>query len=400
MQHILGLIQHHHLWHHLADTDLHELFLSTTIKTLALSLVGIFIPVFLYKEGYTITQVCGFYVLFYGFRLAVVDPIIARLTSRFGVKHIMAYGYFVLLASLLLLATLPTRHWPLWEIALVDAFAMGMFWIPFHVHLAKSKSSDHEGKQLSTLGILYQTAGAMGPLIGGMLATYFGLPSVLIVAAGLVILAAVPLVMRGDWLIRQEASRLRLRDYWLYRSHLRPYCAFGIEDALHAFLWPLFLAVAVFTTNAYASIGLVTTIALALAIIAVRLYGKLVDRHETYRLLRYGSIVLMLVHLVQPFVRTLGHVIAINFVRDPAHSAFDMPVFKGLVDNAEQTGERIVAYVTVALGYMHLVRMGFWALIALLSWWLDGIAALQLAFVIGAVLILPVNSRGFVKRSA
>ena len=71
------------------QNSLSELYFSVVLKTLALSMVGIFIPVYMYKElNYSLNQIIYFFLI-WSILFAVLTPVVAKFASRFGLKHMI-----------------------------------------------------------------------------------------------------------------------------------------------------------------------------------------------------------------------------------------------------------------------------------------------------------------------
>lgn len=75
---------------HNQDSDLYIVFFLRTINTFVLSLIGIFLPIYLYKTGFLIQDILLFYISFALINFVFIYFVLA--TSKYiGVKNIFFY---------------------------------------------------------------------------------------------------------------------------------------------------------------------------------------------------------------------------------------------------------------------------------------------------------------------
>lgn len=68
-----------------------ELYLNTSIRTFALSMINVFIPIYLLKLGYPLSSVLFFYAILNGVHALSVIPA-AKISARFGFKHAILFS--------------------------------------------------------------------------------------------------------------------------------------------------------------------------------------------------------------------------------------------------------------------------------------------------------------------
>ena len=77
---------HHHIFHFLINRELSELYASMAIKGFALSLIGIFIPIFFLEKGFSMMEVGYFYIIQF-LLMIIFSACAAKFIERYGVKH-------------------------------------------------------------------------------------------------------------------------------------------------------------------------------------------------------------------------------------------------------------------------------------------------------------------------
>jgi MFS family permease len=208
-----------HKWRTIGFDELSELYVSQFLRSLGVNLVGLFIPIYLYKIGYNLGQIAYFFVCWFVFRV-FFDYISARFIAKYGPKHGMFVGCILHSVYLALILTIKTQHWPFILVASVGSFAYGLHILALQVDFSKIKHVDHGGKELGFLSIVDKLGGVVGPLVGGLLANYFD-PRYAVGLAGLMLLvSAVPLFLSKEPVLKNQTLDFlgipyaeRYRDY-------------------------------------------------------------------------------------------------------------------------------------------------------------------------------------------
>ena len=79
---------HHLLWHFRPKKELTQVYVCLMLRNFAFSLIGLFVPLYLYIElGYTLSQTLYFY-LFYAVIFAISTPVAAKFAIKSsGIKQ-------------------------------------------------------------------------------------------------------------------------------------------------------------------------------------------------------------------------------------------------------------------------------------------------------------------------
>src|SRR3989338_7972128 len=182
----------------LSKDALSELYFSVILKSLALSLVGIFIPVYMYKElDFGIDKIIYFFLL-WAILFAILTPFVAKLASRFGLKHMIVASVpfdIIFLGFLVLLKNHEISYvYP----AVAYALSGSLFWTGFNIEFAKVSDKNKRGRELGSLYSLLILSGIVGPFVGGLILTYLGFTFLFYVFSILLIVSVVPLLMTPD----------------------------------------------------------------------------------------------------------------------------------------------------------------------------------------------------------
>lgn len=341
------LLEQRHYWRYVGFDELSELYTSTMLRSLGLSIIGIFVPYYLYELGISIPTIVLFLAGIYAFRM-VFDFVSGFIVARFGPKHTILASNLTQVASLGLLLTLPQIHWPLWLIAILSGASLSLFFVGYHVDFSKIMHSVHGGKELGFMTIMERIGAALGPVIGGVIATVFGPQYTISVAIVLFIGAVIPLFLSAEPTRVRQKLLFRGLPYRELRQDFITRFAMGMDNSASAVLWPFYAALALLTVNAYASVGLVTSLGIIASILTAHFIGQVVDKDKGSFLLQWSLVVNSVVHIVRTMVSGFGGVILVNTANEAATAGYMMPYTKGMYARADALpGFRIVYIIMV-----------------------------------------------------
>lgn len=389
-----------HFWFNAKMSELGELYISMTLKTFAFSMIGVFIPIYFYQLGFSLQMIALYYAMYFAIR-APFNYLAGELTARHGPKHVMSYGYVLTLVYLAMLMTIEYFGWPLWAIALSGASSISFFFIGFHVDFSKIKVNKDVGSELSHMYLLQKVASAIGPLLGGLLATIFGMHFVLGVSIILVLLAIWPLMLTHEPLRHRGGMSFKGVSLKREARNMVSYGAVGVGRQMAIGLWPLYIAVFIFTENTYGMVGLVTSAAVVSSILMAKMVGSLIDNNKGGLLLQYSVVFLTVIHGLRAMVSSLAGVLGLNIVGEFSETGVLLPLMKGFYARADNSKDR-VAYVVLMETSIVLVRAVFWVLIAVLLVNLDQQLAIRVVFIFVALAtpLTLVQNFGALKRKS
>lgn len=391
---IYNILSRRHFWRHVGFDELSELYVSTMLRSLSLSLIGIFVPIYLYKLGYGLSAVFLFMICMFVSRM-FSDILSGFLVARFGPKHVMLLSYVMQILSLAQLLSLPHLQWPMWLVAATYGLANSLFFIAYHVDFSKIIHAEHGGKELGYMTILERIGAAAGPVVGGVVATVFGAEYTIEAAIIVLALAVVPLFATAEPVrLRQKIGFKGLPLLALWRDYLS-FAGFGFSNTISVAIWPLFIAVVIFTTNTYAIVGLVTSISIVTAIVSAQLIGQLIDKRRGRDLLRVSAVGGAVLHLIRLMTMGFGGVTLIGMADQALTSGYKMPYSKGMYDRADSLPGYRIAYLVVLETIGDSGKVLAWVIVWLASLCLSGTLAMQLCFVAAAASILLIRLERF-----
>lgn len=391
---IHNILRRRHFWREADFDELSEVYVAMIFRSLALSLIGIFVPVYLLQLDYGIVGIIHFYLYFFSARMCF-DFIGAHLVARFGPKHAMLISYGFQIMAALLFLTLKDYSWPLYIPAMIWGASNSIFFIAFHVNFSKIKHVDNGGKEIGYVNVMERIGGMIGPFVGGMLAMVFGAQYLFLIAIILLLIGLVPLFRTAEPVKTRQKLHYRAFKLNDMKRDVASYGAFSIENNLLIVLWPAFLTLFVFADNVYATIGGLASIGSLVSVAAAYAVGKLVDEKRGGQLLRFATVANAFVYVFRPFVNGVAAVLGVNVVNEALTVGYRIPYTKGWYDAADQhPGFRIV-YISVIEAFGSFCKCLVWAELLLLSSVLNTYQLIVLGFIIAGVSSLLINLQSF-----
>ncbi len=383
------LLARRHFWRHATFGEVAELYASRLMRIFALRLVTVFTSIYLLQLGFPLVFIAFFWVAFYAMKSVSSWPA-ALMVARLGPKHATLVSNFVSAASM---ALLPLSAQPrVGLLALVawcalHAYSGALNDIAYLVDFSKVKHAAHAGKELGFMNIVEKMATGLSPFIGGAIAFILGPQSIMVLSAVLFLLSAVPLLATAE--PTPTHIKLRFRGF-PWRTTWRSMMAqggVGVDVFTTTTVWSIFLAIVVFgfsSNRIYAEIGLVTSITLLVTILISYTFGRMIDGQKGGTLLRIGTIVNSLIHLLRIFVRTPFEAIATNIANEFSTAGYSMPFMRGMFDTADYSGRRI-EYMFLMEVAMNIGGLLAALALALLVVVFNPVDSLQLFFAVGAI---------------
>jgi MFS family permease len=384
------LLLRRHFWRYATFSEVAELYAASLLRKLAINIASAFVSVFLYQNGYSVLFIAGFWALYYFVKVFMAFPA-AMYASKFGPKHGILLSNLLYIPAMAMFTFVP--EWGLPAIiatGLLQGASATIYSLCYAIDFSKIKSVEHAGKEIAYMNMVEKIATGLSPLVGGLLAFALGPEATMWAAAGLFAVAAIPLFQTGE--PPKSRQKLVFRGFpWrmAWRS-LVANAGVGIDFVASGTVWILFIAIVILGTSGnevYAKMGALLSVVILAALASSYIFGKLIDGRRGGELLRLSVLADALVHLVRPFINSVGAIAVVNVVNEAATAGYSMAFTRGMFDTADLSGHRITYLtcmeVTANLGAALAGGLFMW----LLTVWGDEMA-MQLFFFITAVCVL------------
>jgi len=385
-----------HFWRHATYSEIAELYMSRMLRMAALYIASAFMSIYMYQNGYGIGQIAIFWSVFYLFKTISALPV-AALVARIGPKHGILISNLLYIPSMISFAFLPILGpWLLLPVLVLQGISATMYSIGYTIDFSKVKSVEHAGKEIAYMNILEKITTSISPLIGGILAYFFGPQFVLVVAAVLFALAAVPLFNSGEQV--QVGKKLNFVGFpWrLIRQHWMAQVAVGFDVFTSGTVWTLYTAVIVIGISSNNDIYVITGILLSVVLIATLIssyvYGKIIDKNGGRVLMKASIIANSLTHLMRPFINSPIMVAGANVANEVATTGYTMPYTRAVFDNADLSGHRVtyIGMVDMLANFGAFLGAGILGILVLVAG--STFALTNFFFIAGVVVLLVLTA--------
>ena len=245
---------------HTRESKLYAFF---GIRSFVLSLVGIFVPIFILKQGFSVLELIYFYAFYYSFNVISI-AISLNLFEKLGYPKMFALSSFF---YFLFFSLFPNAHSlpQLMGLAILCSLAVTFFWAPFNILFAKAK--EDKLKVACKQNVTGEIATALAPLVGGILATM--LPNHILFYSSALALILAPLALFKHERIKHKKDDKKLRLSLEEIKRYRIFLGEGFLKVSTFIAWPLFIY---FLFSSISVVGLVKTITnLVMVILSIKI---------------------------------------------------------------------------------------------------------------------------------
>ena len=359
--HLPSLHQLYGFSHKVLYNELGELYLNIMLRQFSASLIAVFIPLYLIGLGFSLVDVIGFYMVFFGL-LALFAPL-ATIVGRFvGVKHVILYSTPITIAYLLgLQFFLPKHPGLLYVIAALAAIQGIFYWIPMHSLIVRALHSKRRGREVGLFQSLQHLSALLAPALGGVIIVFGSYSILFTVVIVFRIFSIIPLFFTPDIHPRIDISLKRMFS----GKHLRFTAAFvseGVLTAISTMLWPLFIFITVKSTL---SVGLVATLTEVGVVVFTLYIGRLSDIMRKEKLLHLGGMLQGFIWFVRYLANTAVKIFAIGFLDGFLQVMITVPLTTLLYEQAmKERPDEFILFRELCLGFG---RVGCLALLLLFT---------------------------------
>ena len=314
-------VPHFHILRFLLKKELRAIYLTLAIRDLALSMIGIFVPLYFIKVlNYTINKTLLFYLV-YSIIFGISSPLTAKLSARIGFKKSILLSIPFYIAFYFILNSLKTSTTHFAIPAVIIALADSIFWISLHTDFARASDKKHRGEEVGFMFYSTIFVGLMGPLIGGLILTYYNFITLFWVVNSILLICVIPLFFSKE--IHEKASFSY--KYIFEKTHFKDllnFIAYGARLVSEGILWPIFLFLII---KRYIGLGFLITLSSVIAIFAAYNFGKITDTKSKNILLRTGAVFYSITWLIRSFFKTVFSVSLITLISSILTIMVDIP---------------------------------------------------------------------------
>ncbi len=313
--------------------EVKELYFSVAILDFAWNMIALFEPIYLWKIGFSLSQILLFYLgvyIVYFFLL----PLGAKIARGYGFEHSILYSSPFLILYVLALFAIPFS--PIFIGAAILAFAIQktLYWPGYYGDFALYSEDGDRGREVGNLAMIMSFAAIGGPFAGGVLVYFFGFPTLFMLGAAGILVSNIPLFSTKEIFgpakpfsyigaYKRLASKQTMRQ--LFAG-----IGYG-EELIFMVVWPVFIFVAV--KNEF-SVGSLVAGATLLMMLILLYVGKLTDNNNKKSVIKGGIIVSFVSWIMRMFMSSAFGVFSSETVTRIGRAVVQVPVMATVYERA------------------------------------------------------------------
>lgn len=355
------------------------------LRTFGLSLIGIFLPIYLFKIQLpfifaqndfvnSVYTICIFFFLESIFTLVFIFIFSEWVFKVVPFQKILLISNLVLIFALMLLYNLEAYPLFYFIVPILFGFVITSYWIPYHLFFIEKNGDKegHYGKKLGIANFLGRAVNALGPLMGGFILTFFGFPVLFIFASVLILISSVPIMLEiKDTKHRIDSPWEIIKHYFLNKKYILTSVGFfgmSTDFIVFSLFWPLVL---LFTLEDFSKIGSLTFVTTIISAILALFIGKLIDKRNNKKIHVFGVFAAVFFHFCRIFTKTPIYIYTLDLLDKMNFALFDLPLVAKTYEIGKGSDDAdFVIYRETALHFFRLlIIVLIMILIAILPNW-------------------------------
>lgn len=297
-------IETNHYLEYFLKRDVSKLYLAIAIRNLALGMVLLFEPIYIYLYfGNSLPAALLFFAVMFG-ASGFLAPFGGRLMAKLGTTKSILLSLIFYFGYYLSLFFFPVSFLfvPL-SLALI-VIGILLFWPAFHTDFARFSSQQGRGREVGRMNVVSLIPLIMSPALGGWVLASFGYPVLFVVVLAVLLASSIPLFYCKETHEVYEDSykkawkRAFKKENW---GSTAGFALNGLEHIIYFLFWPLFLFLLAITFD---SIGGIASLALIASSLFMLYVGRVSDTTERPWLLNIGALWTSVSWVLKFFVTT------------------------------------------------------------------------------------------------
>lgn len=374
-----------HFFHYFLRRKATQFFTSIAIRSLALGMILIFEPIYLYTYFNDLPLTILFFAVVHGLYgiLAVWG---GKIMAKIGLKHAMLFSHFFFFGYYLCLFFLYHSFLLIPLAIILGAAGMTFFWPAFHTDFARFSEKDYQGKQVSRMNIALSIPAIISPIIGGAILSAAGYSALFITVLAVLFASSIPMFLSKETHVVYSDSYAKAWGRIFKKENRKISLAFaadGAELGVDIYLWPLFMFV---LAIGYAAMGGIATFALAVATIFTLYMGRISDKIiNRVEFLNIGSFLTSMAWVIKYFVITPFDAFLAHTLYRICRTSASIPFQTFFYKKAYLKGAEADEFIIYREILVNLTRSFLFIILAIVFFFIPQI---NLAFMVAAVISL------------
>lgn len=296
----------------------------------ALGLVGIFIPIFIYQQGFSASTVFSFLLVDVSAFALIALPV-GWLVSKIGVRNSLLFSSVMYVLVFTLLQRIALTHIVIYSIAVLIGVAKALHWIPLNAEYTEGSDERDRGRSYGKLQGIPQILSPLAPLIGALVMTELGFGSLVVFSLVIALTSVLPLLF-GDGTKNpdfklEDKPKIENLDLWVL------YYLDGFVTTAYVFIFPLLIY---FIVGGTINVGSAKALMGAGAGLFSLAIGELSDSVQHRNLLLAGAVASSLIYIAVPTINNILIALGLSFLAGLAYTVYTIPLMSIVADIADE----------------------------------------------------------------
>lgn len=305
------------------NREFNQFYFSNFVISFGESLVNIFIPIYLFQQGFPIYLVLIFYFL-EALYFLVFSYKAANIVSKIGPKQAILFSGPFFALYILGLAFINYSFYLFFLIPIFVAIRATLFNYSFDLIFLKNSESHKIGRELAALNIFILIASATAPFLGGLLSQInfvltFTISMILVIGGSIPLFFSKDSKENFDFNFRQIVAKIFSEKE---RGNFISFSGYAIEATIGRIIWPVFIILIV---GSIQKTGLLISLSFLISIFVFYFIGKITDRVNKVSLLKVGTILYFLGWLGRIFADTAKSILFIDSYKNVSENVLHIP---------------------------------------------------------------------------
>lgn len=278
--------------------DIKRVYIAHTINTVAGSVIGIYVPIYLLTLGFSLPQVLLYYVISHGVGATLGLLVYVPLMRKWGLINTFKLYYPLQILYLLLLFLLHYHAYSIAIVAILEGAANYVYWMPLNLLFVRHSAEKEMGNNLGKFYALPKLFGIVGPLIGAILIPLVGFWPVFILTTIGIISSYLPLakIVDGGLTVHLNFSKA-----WKRIKRNKSLFVFeGLDNIIEEsdWFWPIYVYLVI---GSLSTPGIIGSLGAVGGAFFTFIAGKYANRNDK-KLIPIAAILLLSVTFLKIFV--------------------------------------------------------------------------------------------------
>lgn len=281
-------------------TGVADIYLALSLYGVGMSLIGIFIPIYLITIGYSINWAL-FYVLITKIIFTISIPLVYNLDSKYGLQgtSLIRLPFFIIsFVSLIFISSYPSLFF---LAAITGGLGLSFFWLPIHTFFTKHSHLKKQGSEVGKMLSIPTFFKILSPALGGYISALYGFNVLFTIGLLIVSISTAPLFLTKKQKSHKSKIKYKELTKMLGPKFLLMTIADGFIYVVAAILFPLLVYVTLFSLE---TVGVISSIGAIFFALTSFFIGKKLIKSNLMKVYSLGAIAFALTLIPRPFIST------------------------------------------------------------------------------------------------